>query len=111
MQSPHDSDVDHIMLLHHLYGEYSNGNNELQPIINYYFNGMDDLVVRAASSKSIAKGISDPGRVLNFQEERTVPKKGRLGAEKTARGRTIARGSTRRGRRITSGVARRCRGG
>ena len=40
---PNENEVDHLLLLDKLYWKYSEGLNILQPVINYYLNGMDDL--------------------------------------------------------------------
>ena len=44
-KKPASNSVDHISLLNRLYGEYSEGLTELQPIMNYYLNGLDDLPI------------------------------------------------------------------
>ena len=42
-EKPSTEKVDHILLLHKIYSEYSSGINELKPIAIFYLNGFDDL--------------------------------------------------------------------
>ena len=41
--SPFESEIDHLSLLNQLYWKYAEGQKVLQPIINYYLDGMDGL--------------------------------------------------------------------
>ena len=46
LQAPLESDVDHLLLLHQLYNIYSESGDlreSLQPMMNYFLDGLDDL--------------------------------------------------------------------
>jgi hypothetical protein len=40
---PNSGKIDHILILHNLYWEYSDGMTELKPLAMFYLNGFDDL--------------------------------------------------------------------
>lgn len=72
-----DDGVDHLKLMEELYWKFSEGKRFLQPLMNYYLDGLDNLPILAVKDKwkedrfvEIRKPFSD-----NFNKIKDVAKK------------------------------------